>query len=342
MGSGITSEADAILHMDQVRAAGYRGAGIRVGVISMGVVNLASLRLTKTHVLPTTLYVSQNYPGKLDEGSWMLELIHQHAPDAELGFCDGLDLDFNGCIKDLAENFLADIIVDDLVFSGQFYPDSSASLITKLETANERLVFIHLAGNEQNSGYWQAAFVETVIQLAGNSARVLDFGVASGATNDPYNSVIVPAGRHLVIAVGGSAPVNGLVVQITEGSPTCNIECQPLHYFSSGLAGGTIGDLTDVLVVGATNALHPRTLEPWSNHGPFWIDFSASSDLSSPDGFDYMRLATPLQLVKPDLVAPDCVTVPLATGSRSRTRCSAAPRPRHKAPPAGIPATDSA
>ncbi len=373
MGSGITSEADAILHMDQVRAAGYRGAGIRVGVISTGVVNLASYQ--NARVLPTTLYVSQNYPGKLDEGSWMLELIHQHAPDAELGFCDGLDLDFNGCIKDLAENFHADIIVDDLLFSGQFYPDSSASLITQLETANERLVFIHLAGNEQNGGYWQGAFAETVIQLAGNSARVLDFGVASGvasgASSDPYNSVIVPAGRHLilllnwndpphgaanhilsaylldeqnltlshasaqsdpnlrldyvnstakdqtirlVVAVDGSAPVNGLVVQITEGSPTCNIECQPLHYFSSGLAGGTIGDLADVLVVGATNALHPRTLEPWSNHGPFRIDFSASPDVSSPDGSDYMRLATPLQIEKPDLVAPDCVTVPFSNG----------------------------
>jgi len=38
----VTSEADAILHMDQLRAAGFRGGGVRVGVISTGVVNLAS------------------------------------------------------------------------------------------------------------------------------------------------------------------------------------------------------------------------------------------------------------------------------------------------------------
>ncbi len=40
--AGITSEADAILHMDQLRAMGFRGGGIRVGVISTGVVNLAA------------------------------------------------------------------------------------------------------------------------------------------------------------------------------------------------------------------------------------------------------------------------------------------------------------
>lgn len=369
IGSGITSEADAILHMDQVRAAGYRGGGIRVGVISTGVVNLASYQNATT--LPKTLYVNQNYLGKLDEGSWMLEIVHQHAPDAELGFCDGFDLDFNGCIKDLAENFHADIIVDDLLFSGQFYPDSSAALIAQLEALNERLVFVHLAGNEQNKGYWQGSFAQTQVLLAGNIATVLDFGVANGTISDPYNSVTVPAGGHLilllnwndpphgaanhllsaylldeqdltlshttsrsdpnlrldyvnttakdktirlVVAIDGGTPVKDLVVQITEGSPTCNIECQPLHYFTSGLAGGTIGDVADVLVVGATNALSPRTLEPWSNYGPFRTDFSASPDASSPDGFDYLRLATPIKWAKPDLVAPDCVTVPFSNG----------------------------
>ena len=91
-GSVITSEADAILHMDQLRAAGFRGGGVRVGVISTGVVNLASY--VTGGVLPAGIYISQNTAGTLDEGSWMLELVHQHAADAVLGFCDGIDLDF--------------------------------------------------------------------------------------------------------------------------------------------------------------------------------------------------------------------------------------------------------
>ena len=363
----MTSEADAILHMDQLRAAGFRGAGIRVGVISTGVVNLASYQAAG--VLPASLYVSQNDAGTLDEGSWMLELVHQHAPDAALGFCDGLDLDFTGCIKDLGNNFHADIIVDDILFSGQFYPGVSADVVSQLEAANDRLLFIHLSGNEQQGGYWQGPFAATQTQLAGATATVLDFGAAGGS--EPFNAVTVPAGAHLIlilnwndpphgaanhalsaylfddssqelahasgqsdptlrldytnttgtarivrlaVALDSGSPSDGLVVQVTEGSPTCNIECQPLAYSSSGLAGGTIGDFADALVVGASNALSPLKLEAWSNHGPFRMDFTATPDASAPDGYDYTRLGTPLEVAKPDLVAPDCVTVPFSDG----------------------------
>lgn len=368
-GPPITSEADAILHMDQLRAAGFRGAGVRVGVISTGVADLAIYQAAG--VLPESIYVSQNTAGTLDEGSWMLELVHQHAPDAVLGFCDGIDLDFHGCITDLANNFHADIIVDDILFTGEFYPDPTADIVGGLEAANDKLVFIHLSGNEQQGGYWQGPFVAMQGQIAGVPATVLDFGAAGGVGSDAYNSVTVPAAGHLIlflnwndpphgaanhaltahllddnlqelsrasgqlqpdlrldytnatsvaqtvslaISLDGGGTTDGLRVQITEGDPTCNIECQALKYSTSGLAGGTVGDFADALVVGATNAMTAHTLEAWTNHGPFRLDFAATADASSPDGYDYTRLATPLSVNKPDLVAPDCVTVPFSNG----------------------------
>jgi Subtilase family len=364
----ITSEADAVLHLDQLRAAGFRGGGVRVGVISTGVVNLASYQAAG--VLPAGIYISQNTAGTLDEGSWMLELVHQHAPDAELGFCDGVDLDFNGCMQDLGNNFHADIIVDDILFSGQFYPDVTAATVAQLETANERMVFVHLSGNEQNGGYWQGSFVPTAAIIAGARTMLLDFGIASGAASDAFNAITLPAANRLRLTLNWNDPphdpadralsaylldansqvltqmssesdpkllldytnatgaeqvvrlavsldsgsARGLVVQVTEGSMTCNIECQPLTHASAGLAGGSIGDIADALVVGATSAQSPRTLEAWSNHGPFRIDFQAAPDAAAPDGLDYTRLAAPLLIAKPDLVAPDCVTVPFSNG----------------------------
>lgn len=369
-GPAITSEADSILHLDQLRAAGFRGGGVRVGIISTGVVNLASYQTAG--VLPAGIYISQNTAGTLDEGSWMLELVHQHAPDAVLGFCDGVDLDFNGCIQDLGNNFHADIIVDDILFSGQFYPDVTAATVAQLETANDRMIFIHLSGNEQNGGYWQGPFVPMAALIAGRQTTLLDFGTASGGAGDTFNAITVPAagGLRLILnwndpphdpsnraltayllgadsqvlmqASGESDPTlllnysnatgaaqivrlavsldsgsaQGLVVQVTEGSATCNIECQPLAHSSSGLAGGTIGDIADALVVGATSAQSPQMLEAWSNHGPFRIDFQATADTASPDGFDYTRLAAPLRIAKPDLVAPDCVTTPFSDGKK--------------------------
>jgi hypothetical protein len=367
-GAAVTSEADAILHMDQLRAMGFRGGGVRVGVISTGVVNLASYQTAG--VLPAGIYVSQNTAGTLDEGSWMLELVHQHAPDAVLGFCDGIDLDFNGCIRDLGTNFHADIIVDDILFSGQYYPDATADTVAQLETANDRMVFVHLAGNEQNGGYWQGPFVTVQGVIAGSRATLLDFGMAGRGASDAFNAVSVPAARRLRLILNWNDPPHGagnhalsaylldansqvlsqsssqsdptlildytnmtgaaqvvrlavtldagtgqgLAVQVTEGSPTCNIECQALSHSASGLAGGTVGDIADALVVGATFALSPKMLEPWSNHGPFRLDFQTAADAASPDGFDYTRLASSLILAKPDLVAPDCVTTPFSDG----------------------------
>jgi hypothetical protein len=367
-GRAVTSEADAILHMDQLRAMGFRGGGVRVGVISTGVVNLASYQTAG--VLPAGIYVSQNTAGTLDEGSWMLELVHQHAPDAVLGFCDGIDLDFNGCVKDLGNNFHADIIVDDILFSGQFYPDATADTVAQLETANDRMVFIHLAGNEQNGGYWQGAFAAAQGAVAGSQATLLDFGAASGGAGNTFNTITAPAAKRLRLILNWNDPphgadnhslsaylldassqvltqassqsdptllldytnmtgaaqvvrlavtldagtAQGLAVQVTEGSPTCNIECQPLGYSTSGLAGGTVGDIADALVVGATFAQSPKTLEAWTNHGPFRLYFQATADAASPDGFDYARLTSPPSLAKPDLVAPDCVTTPFSDG----------------------------
>jgi hypothetical protein len=346
MGPAVTSEADTILHIDQVRAQGFRGAGVRVGVISTGVVNLASYQ--SAGLLPAGIYISQNTAGTLDEGSWMLELVHQHAPDTVLGFCDGVDLDFNGCVKDLGNNFHADIIVDDILFSGQFYPDATADTVAQLETANDRLVFIHLAGNEQNGGYWLAgggasdAFNAITVPATDRLRLILNW---NDPPHDPANRALgayLLDGNSQVLtqATGQSDPTllldytnmtgaaqvvrlaitlnsgsaQGLEVQVTEGSATCNIECQPLAHSTSGLAGGTIGDTSDALVVGATFAMSPRALEAWSNHGPFRMDFQATADAASPDRFDYTRLATPLQVAKPDLVAPDCVTTPFSNG----------------------------
>jgi hypothetical protein len=132
----------------------------------------------------------------------------------------------------------------------------------------------------------------------------LDYINQSGATQT----------LHLAVALNGGGPIEGLAVEVTEGYLTCNIECLPLTYSTSGLAGGVVGDFPDALVVGSTAPSAPYVVDPWSNHGPLRIDFTAAPDAQAPDGFSYTRLASPLSVQKPDLVAPDCVTVPFSNG----------------------------
>lgn len=81
----VTSAGDALHNGPQARAIppGLTGSGIRVGVISDGVTNLPSAQASGD--LPMALNVLN--PGSGNEGTAMLEIIHDLAPGAPLAFC---------------------------------------------------------------------------------------------------------------------------------------------------------------------------------------------------------------------------------------------------------------
>ena len=118
----VTTEGDVILKADQVRGLGFDGTGIRVGVISDGVDSMAAAQGTGD--LPGSVTI-QTYLGSGDEGTAMLEIVHDLAPGAELGFCGpSTSVEMVQCVNDLANLFGADIIVDDLGFFDQaFFED---------------------------------------------------------------------------------------------------------------------------------------------------------------------------------------------------------------------------
>ncbi len=91
-GSGLRyTIGDQLMGTDVLRALGYRGQGIRIGVMSDGADSFESVINTE---LPQ---LSELTPGKVfrneelrtrkgDEGTAMMEIIHDIAPDAELYF----------------------------------------------------------------------------------------------------------------------------------------------------------------------------------------------------------------------------------------------------------------
>ena len=115
----VTTAGDQILRADELRALGADGAGVRVGVISDGVDSIASSRASGD--VPNSVSIV-TFRGSGDEGTAMLEIIHDLAPAAELGFCGPeTSLEMAACIADLRSTFGADIIVDDLGFLGEPY-----------------------------------------------------------------------------------------------------------------------------------------------------------------------------------------------------------------------------
>lgn len=154
----VTTQGDAIVRANLARQVfGVTGAGVKVGVISNGVAGLedaqASGDLPSVDIQTCNAILHGNPPGWFGygdprgagaEGTAMLEIVHDIAPEAELWFGyygdktiyeGGTDLDFNEAVDCLAAN--TDVVVDDVSFydSGPYDGTSLVSSNTSAQLA---------------------------------------------------------------------------------------------------------------------------------------------------------------------------------------------------------------
>ena len=154
----VTSEGDAILNADDVRNLGFTGAGIRVGVLSDGVQSMALAQATND--LPAVIERNPAFPGVSgDEGTAMLEIVHDLAPDARLAFTGGSDGLPSALEKINGINWLAtqafdgngaDVIVDDIItYSEPFFEDGPVARAAQ-RASDSGVLYVHSAGNFRN------------------------------------------------------------------------------------------------------------------------------------------------------------------------------------------------
>jgi subtilisin family serine protease len=120
MGAGVVSQGDYILKARDLRmVTGFAGRGVKVGVISDGVRGLGEAQAAGE--LPPVNISDCNVVAGSDplltgaEGTAMLEIVHDLAPEAQLWFghfAMGTPLDFNAAVNCLARR--VDVIVDDV------------------------------------------------------------------------------------------------------------------------------------------------------------------------------------------------------------------------------------
>ena len=196
-----------LVHSSQLLKHNYNGQGVRVGVISNGASNYTVL--TKSGLLPKDIKFYGNMPGYGDEGDWMLQVIHDVAPEAKLGFCTPEASSAIGssgiveCAKLLAENFHANIITDDLNAKPVFwFPSHKTIGYNSILEKNDSLLFISGVGNF-GGGYYQHAWTPMPFSLAGKFYAAQDFGRSVGQGRHPYDSFIMPphAGVNIFLGV---------------------------------------------------------------------------------------------------------------------------------------------
>lgn len=185
-----TSQGDATHRASTARATfGVDGTGVKIGVLSDGVTNLATSQASGDL---GTVTVLSGQTGTNDEGTAMLEIIHDLAPGAQLYFATA----FSGTTS-FATNIRAlraagcDIIVDDVYYFNEspFQDGQAASVISSgnagiiaqavKDVADAGALYFSSAGNSGNlndntSGTWEGDFVD------GGAAGSPVTGVESG------------------------------------------------------------------------------------------------------------------------------------------------------------------
>lgn len=211
----VNAESDRTHRADSARTIyGVDGTGVKIGVISNGVATLAARQASGD--LPATVTVLPGQAGSGDEGTAMLEIVHDIAPGAQLYFATSS----SNSIVQFATNIRAlrtagcDIIVDDISFFVETpFQDGQAATVVSPGNAGVvvqavkdvtvgsqagALYFSSAANsgnkNDNTAGAWEGDFADGGATAAplptGN--RLHDFG--GGATNN----LLTVAGRVLL------------------------------------------------------------------------------------------------------------------------------------------------
>jgi len=213
----VDSEGDRTHRADDARSAfGYAGEGVKIGVLSDSFNFLLHQQSLVSggelpgpgnpfgNVTPVTV-VQESAQAGTDEGSDMLQIVHDIAPGAQLFFATA-----NNSEASFAENILAlrnapyncDIIIDDVgYFDEPPFQDGIVAQAVNTVTADGALYFSS-AGNEgsiakNTAGVWEGDFSD-----AGSTLHIP--GISQGGTVLNFGTSFAPIEGDVITKPGGA------------------------------------------------------------------------------------------------------------------------------------------
>jgi len=217
----INSEGVALHRADVAQAQGFNGAGVTVGVISNGVSNLAAAQARNELPAVTVLLT-----GNGDEGTAMLEIVHDMAQGAALVFNanGGGTMGHVTAVQNLV-NAGVNVIAEDLAFDSE--PAFQRGVVaTARENAAAGGVSVHSSSGNRGQNH---------------SARVQAVGTGAGPDgfNGPFTNCPVNPTNAVAIAPGGDTTFD--IVLGASGTNGTSITLQwsePRSIFPTAGAGG--------------------------------------------------------------------------------------------------------
>ncbi|WP_158848977.1 S8 family serine peptidase [Saccharothrix deserti] len=182
-----TNEGDRAHAADTARGDFHvTGTGVKLCALSDGVDSLAASQAAGE--LPAGVEVLPNQEGDGDEGTAMLEILHDIAPNASLGFATAIngDASFADNIRSLRFQMGCDVIVDDILYFNESpFQDGVIARAVDAVTADGAM-FFSSAGNEGNvadgtSGHWEGRFVDSGVGVGKFAGTAHDFNPSPDA-----------------------------------------------------------------------------------------------------------------------------------------------------------------
>ncbi len=224
-----TSEGDVAHRAHTARSTfGFDGTGQKVCVLSNGIDSLATRQASDD--LPATVTVLPGQAGSGDEGTAMLEIVHDLAPGADLFFATGVggEAAMAANIQGLRTAFDCDVIVDDI-----FYPTEpvfqGGVIVQAIDAVTAAgALYFSATGNEGNknkgtSGTWEGDYADSgtdfTFEITSGSVHDFGGGIISNQVTAPANVAVL----HWSDQLGGSA--NDYDLCVLDSTLATVVEC---------------------------------------------------------------------------------------------------------------------
>lgn len=223
----VDSEGDMLVRADQARELySVDGQGVVVGVLSDGLAGMVDAQASgDLPQSPSRIQILKDGSGA--EGTAMMEIIHDLAPDASYAFyAPSTSLDMTVGIAALTQQGGAEVLVDDLIFLDEPVFEDGPIAQAVADAVADGVSYHSSAGN-QAIGHYEGLFDGRTTYVLGENIKAHDFGGGDtdldvavlagkqasivlqwndpfGASSNDYDLLVFDADRQQLIAASGN------------------------------------------------------------------------------------------------------------------------------------------